>query len=94
MKPKAALSLSLALLTALSSLCACGGAGSQGGGPEGDVPSGGAAQTEESVGSTLNNIKISGTPAAFAGQKATDHPPRGEASYNTVDGIAYSLWAT
>jgi len=53
-----------------------------------------AAQTEESVGSTLNNIKISGTPAAFAGQKATDHPPRGEASYNTVDGIAYSLWAT
>ncbi len=56
--------------------------------------SAGAAQTEESVGSTLNNIKISGTPAAFAGQKATDHPPRGEASYNTVDGIAYSLWAT
>ena len=56
MKTKAALSLSLALLTALSSLCACGGAGSQGGGPEGDVPSGGEAQTEETTESPLAAI--------------------------------------
>ena len=56
MKTKAALSLSLALLTALSSLCACGGTGSQGGGPEGDVPSGGAAQTEETTESPLAAI--------------------------------------